>query len=170
MGQFTPTTVADGQVVDPDVFNQNMNDIQSAYDTIDDSNLVNGTISAVKLAENMQGFVVQLFIDTVGAAQADVRFDQIPLPESGELVKVKAVAEGVGAGSQQVDIKDSVDGTLLNSLMNIGAADTVVSGSIKTATKDRLENDMIRLHCTTDGTGAFTKLRITLYFKKILSS
>jgi len=169
MAKYTPTTVADGDVVDPDIFNDNINDIQSAYDTIDDDNLVNGSISVVKLAEPYGYFEVQLFVDAVPINQADVRFDQIALPDSGELIKVKAVAEGETSAAS-CDIEDSVDGTLLNSDISVGAADTIFNGSIKTATKDRSEDDMIRLRCTTDGTGTLTKLRISLLFKKLLSS
>lgn len=169
MGKFTPTSVADGGVVDPAVFNANVNDIQAAYDTIDDTNLVNGSISAVKLAEKYAFFSVDLFVEAVPISQADVQYDQIALPDSGELIKVKVIADGQ-ADTAQVDIKDSVDGTLLNSLVTVAAADTVYSGSVKVATKDRGENDIIRLHCTTNGSGTLTRLRITLLFKKLLSS
>lgn len=169
MGKYTPTTVADGNVIDPDVFNDNVNAIKTAYDTIDDTNLANGSISVVKLAEPYGYFEVDLVIDAVPINQADVRFDQVALPDSGEFIKVKVVAEGMAA-TAQVDIKDSVDGTLLDALITVAAADTVYGGTIKSATKARSENDMIRLHCTTNGTGTLTKLRITLLFKKLLSS
>ncbi len=165
MGQYARTSPSTGTVITAAYLDGEFAKIETAHNTHTTGDFPANSVPQTALVNGQSYFAMHLrYYAQIPINQTATKYAQVVVPVNCTLVKVKAVVMAVTA-TASVDVYDEGAGpaaTVLSSPITIAAATTAYSRTVGTAF---LEDDILSLRATTNGTGLLDGTEVTLLFK-----
>jgi hypothetical protein len=169
MGTYTRTPLVAGAAEVATTLNTELGKVETAINTLGGTQFAADCVPVSAMANDQVYLPLKLFDDDVAAGLSDSMTDQIVVPIACTAVSIKIVADTIGAGTVDVNIKKN--GTTIHSggLLRIAAADTAYTFTLTTTAF--AANDLLQMYFTTQAsTGTATIVRVTALFKAQITS